>query len=511
MIKRKLMKGLGAGILCMAIVSGINEGIKVYAAGSTEETQLSQEASKESNSGILETAGKLGGEYDAATKTLTLKSDITLKESVSVENSEALTIDMNGKKITGGGLSINNDTKAPVTFVGKGTIKESQISKYGQGKLTLNGDIVYKNTKDYVLLSKEGTTVIKKGTFYSKKTSILWTDFNWDSVNSYLYVKGGTFHGNISLSNNATYIQKGTIDGKVCIYGGKLYVKGGTLNKGVYLGGDDEASSNIYISGGKILDQIVLDNSYGGNLEISGGVIKSGKSAVIQSNVLPSEQNNYSNIKITGGRIISTKENGYGIKAINTEIVIKGGSIENTTKKGKAGVYSVRYNKNRKNVQVKNAKKVTIKGFKSDVKNQYKKNYCGNNVKYSINAKGTLTISGKGDMFADSTLFANIDNGKFKDKIKKVVVKEGVTGVGGFAGCNKIKSVTLPSSVKKIYVSAFSDCISLEKITMKDGVESIGVYAFFGAKALKEINMPDTVTEVGNQAFSYCTKLQKVH
>ena len=543
MVKKKFVMGIGAVILSMAIILGIKEGIKIFVAGSTEETQISQDKYEEQDSKILETSGKLdeeydaatqtstlesdityeeqdskiletasklGGEYDAATKTLTLKSDITLTEIVSVENSEALTIDMNGKKITGGRIDVNNDTNAPVTFVGKGTIEESRIEKEGAGKLTLNGDIVYKNTKEYVLALGAGTTVIRKGTFYSSEKGIILAVDDWDSPPALLYIKGGIFYGDISLGNNRTYIQKGTIDGTVCCYDVAVYIKGGTIKKGIYASGEDDGRSSIYISGGKILDQIVMDNGYGGKLEISGGTIKSGKSAVIKTNVFEMQEYFYANIKITGGKIISTKENGYGIKAVNTEIVMKGGTIENTTKKGKIGIYSVRYNDKRKSAQVKNADKVTVEGFETDIKNDYKKNYCGENVTYSIDENGTLTISGKGDMFKSMGFFEK-DDYQFANKIKNVVVEEGVTGVGGFGSCENIKSVTLPSSVKKIYDDAFRSCSSLEKITMKDGVESIGSLAFNNDIALKEINIPDTVTEIDHQAFGFCNNLQKIH
>lgn len=497
----------------MMLAAGIGGSVRVYAADSAGKSQASLKASKKENSAILEIAKKLGGTYDASTKTLTLKSNIKLKKSVTIEVSEPLTIDMNGKRITGGELVIHNKKKAPVTFVGTGTIKDSTILKYGKGKLSLDGNIVYKNTKDSVLKLYVGTTVIRDGKFYSGKTSAVYAYYDWNvEYGSYLYIKGGTFHGDMVLANSGTYIQKGTMNGMVYVRSTRVYVKGGTLNKGLDIGEyADYSGSSVYISGGKIMDQILMDCWEGSDLEISGGIVQSEKSAVIQSNITETEQIGHPDIKIIGGEIISTAENGYGIQAVNTEIMVTGGSIQNTTGKGKTGIYSVRYNQNRKNVQMTNPDNVTIKGFESDVENDYKENYCGKNVTYRIDSEGILTISGTGEMFSDWSQFSQIDNGKFHKKIKKVVVEDGVTAVGGFSSCDKIESVSLPSSVKEIYGSAFSDCTSLQKVTMQSGIKSIGNYAFFHCYSLKEFHMPDTVTQTGAQLFDYCIKLETVH
>lgn len=496
MMKRKFMRALGVGMLCMVLAAGIGGSVKVYAANSAGKT-----------------AKALGGTYRASTKTLTLRSNIKLKKDVTIKVSEPLTIDMNGKRITGGKLVIDNKKKAPVMIVGTGTVKDGTIVKYGKGKLTLAGNIVYKNTKDSVLKLYGGTTVIRDGKFYSDKTSAVFADYDEDAeYGSYLYIKGGIFHGDVSLANTETYIQKGILNGMVYVRSTKVYVKGGTLNKGLDIGEyADYSGSSVYISGGKILDQVLMDVWEGSNLEISGGTIQSGKSAVIQSNISETNQNGHSDIKITGGEIISTAENGYGIKAVNTEIAVAGGSIQNATGKGKTGIYSVRYNENRKNVQMQNADKVTITGFESDVENEYKENYCGENIRYSIDPEGTLTITGTGEMFSDPYQFFAIDNGKFKDQIKKVVVEEGVTTVGGFSNCDKIESVSLPSSVQEIDTSAFYWCTSLQQVTMQDGIKSIGNYAFFDCYSLKEFRMPDTVTQIGSQLFDGCTSLETAH
>ena len=51
-------------------------------------------------------------------------------------------------------------------------------------------------------------------------------------------------------------------------------------------------------------------------------------------------------------------------------------------------------------------------------------------------------------------------------------------GEGAFKGCDRLKSVTIPDSVKSIGSEAFSDCHFLGSITIPDGVTTIGEDAF---------------------------------
>ena len=57
-------------------------------------------------------------------------------------------------------------------------------------------------------------------------------------------------------------------------------------------------------------------------------------------------------------------------------------------------------------------------------------------------------------------------------------------GVGAFAGCETLTSITLGNSVTSIYNLAFLDCSSLTSITLSDSVKSIGEDAFDGCYEL---------------------------
>ena len=72
---------------------------------------------------------------------------------------------------------------------------------------------------------------------------------------------------------------------------------------------------------------------------------------------------------------------------------------------------------------------------------------------------------------------------------------------------SKIKSITIPDTIKKIGSSAFSQCSYLTNIIIPDSVTSIGYEAFRGCAALTSITIPDSVTSIGGYAFAYCTGL----
>ncbi len=102
--------------------------------------------------------------------------------------------------------------------------------------------------------------------------------------------------------------------------------------------------------------------------------------------------------------------------------------------------------------------------------------------KVTFQVKGTtLTVSGKGKM--PST-------GKVKNpkKIKKVIIKKGVTEISD---------------------NAFDDWKKVEEIQIANSVKKIGYYAFSDT-AIKSITIPKSVKEMGEGVFSGCGKLKKV-
>lgn len=114
----------------------------------------------------------------------------------------------------------------------------------------------------------------------------------------------------------------------------------------------------------------------------------------------------------------------------------------------------------------------------------------GDNLTWSLDDAGTLTISGSGEMKDyTSTSDSNIPWYTNRTSIQSVNIVSGVTNIGKYA---------------------FSGCNSLTSITIPDSVTTIGFYAFYSCKSLTSITIPDNVTIIGDGAFRYCTNLRSI-
>ena len=65
----------------------------------------------------------------------------------------------------------------------------------------------------------------------------------------------------------------------------------------------------------------------------------------------------------------------------------------------------------------------------------------------------------------------------------------------------------IPNTVTSIGIGGFAGCINLTSVTIPDSVTSIGDYAFESCSGLTSVTIPDSVTNIGNGAFSYCPYL----
>ena len=99
---------------------------------------------------------------------------------------------------------------------------------------------------------------------------------------------------------------------------------------------------------------------------------------------------------------------------------------------------------------------------------------CGDNLTWTLDDQGTLTISGTGAMASRGDWMA------YPWQINTVIIEDGVTSIGSnaFYYMQKITSVTIPDSVTEIGNSAFAGCSSLASITLPDNITSIGSRAF---------------------------------
>ena len=106
---------------------------------------------------------------------------------------------------------------------------------------------------------------------------------------------------------------------------------------------------------------------------------------------------------------------------------------------------------------------------------------------------GVCTVSGKGAMTDDCS---------YNKKIKKVIIKKGVTSLPeeAFTKCKNLKDVVIADSVKKIGAYAFMET-NLREITIPNSVKKMGEGVVNYCKNLKKIKMP------GNVKLGYCDEI----
>ena len=117
---------------------------------------------------------------------------------------------------------------------------------------------------------------------------------------------------------------------------------------------------------------------------------------------------------------------------------------------------------------------------------------CGENLTWTLDGAGTLTISGTGEM-EDYEWSGGHPWRDSRSEIKAVVIGSGVTtiGKGAFYSCTSLTSVTIPKSVTNIGESAFYRCASLTSINIPRSVKAIGEGAFSGCSSLTDVSITD--------------------
>lgn len=144
----------------------------------------------------------------------------------------------------------------------------------------------------------------------------------------------------------------------------------------------------------------------------------------------------------------------------------------------------------------------------------------GDNLTWTLDSEGLLTISGTGAM-KDYSYYDEAPWTENSSSILTVKLESGVTSIGkrAFLSCSKMTDVTIPEGVTSIGEEAFGGeglygslyCGSLTSITIPNSVTSIGTDAFDYCKNLSSVNMGSGVTSIGDGAFSNCSGLEDVY
>ena len=136
---------------------------------------------------------------------------------------------------------------------------------------------------------------------------------------------------------------------------------------------------------------------------------------------------------------------------------------------------------------------------------------CGSGLTWVLDFTGTLTVSGTGKMnsFDVYNGASQAPWGALAEKVRSVVIGEGVTSIGDYAfyGCTNLSSVSIADSVTEIgressftgygHGCVFYNCTSLTQITIPKNVRFIAPSSFAKCPGLMSIDVA-----YGNTSFS---------
>lgn len=132
----------------------------------------------------------------------------------------------------------------------------------------------------------------------------------------------------------------------------------------------------------------------------------------------------------------------------------------------------------------------------------------GDNLKWTLDDDGVLTISGIGNMRDYDG-----NNQPWKDlDVKKVVIVSGVTSIGiyAFKYCRNLENIEIPNTVKEIRTGAFSYCSSLDNVVIPNSIDWIWGDVFYYCTSLKNIALPESITGISGCAFEECNSLESI-
>ena len=142
---------------------------------------------------------------------------------------------------------------------------------------------------------------------------------------------------------------------------------------------------------------------------------------------------------------------------------------------------------------------------------------CGDDLTWTLDSSGTLTISGTGPMYGYS-LFKNpwcdsaLRNSGISTRVKNVEISSGVTTLGAYAlsACDSMVSVSLPETLLAVGEDCFFSSTALHNISIPNSVRSIGDCAFSGCNGLTRVTLGSGLKGIGSQAFNGCSSLSGI-
>lgn len=128
---------------------------------------------------------------------------------------------------------------------------------------------------------------------------------------------------------------------------------------------------------------------------------------------------------------------------------------------------------------------------------------CGDNLNWTLDGRGILTISGTGPMYDYNDTDKQAPWKDDRILITTLVIKEGVTHIGNaaFYNCGRIGSVWLPDTLADIGEKAFHTCTALSSLIIPEGLTAIGDRAFAYCGILDSLYFLGDAPSIGANTF----------
>lgn len=129
------------------------------------------------------------------------------------------------------------------------------------------------------------------------------------------------------------------------------------------------------------------------------------------------------------------------------------------------------------------------------------------NIDWSLDSDGLLTISGAGEM--QDYEYDRVPWREYVSEIRSVSISNGIQNIADYAfyKCSNLANINIPNNATRIGKSAFDGCSSLTSVTIPSSVKSIKNSAFYGCSGLTSIEIPSSVTSIEGVPFGRCSSL----
>ncbi len=133
------------------------------------------------------------------------------------------------------------------------------------------------------------------------------------------------------------------------------------------------------------------------------------------------------------------------------------------------------------------------------------------NVSRSLSTVNANAFKGTPWLESKTDEFVYIGRGillRYNGDAAHVEIPYGTVAIAdAFDGNNKLESVVIPETVRRIMMYSFRDAVNLTTVNFPKYLTSIGVGAFWGCRRLENVELPDSLTSIGNSAFRDCERL----